>query len=150
MNIATGLAELLRRDLGRLRKEIDAFPDDATLWKTAPGIANSAGNLALHLEGNLRDFVGRVLGGIAYTRQRDLEFSSTGVPAAELSARVAELAAQIPDVVAALPTATLEAEYPMQVLGKPMPAHQFLIHLTGHLNYHLGQINYARRLFTGV
>lgn len=149
MNIATGLAELLRRDITRLVQQLEAFPGEETLWKTAPGVTNSAGNLLLHLEGNLREFVGRLLGNVPYTRERDREFSNTGIPAAQLKARLTELADMIPRVTAGLTDATLESEYPHQVLGKAMPTHQFLIHLLGHLNYHMGQIDYARRLFTG-
>jgi DinB superfamily len=147
---APGLAALFERDLSRLRQQLDAFPDDATLWATAPGVTNSAGTLALHLEGNLREYVGRQLGARPYRRDRPAEFSTRGVPQAELVARAARLHADIPPVIAALATEALARDYPEEVLGVPMSTGQFLVHLSGHLNYHLGQIDYLRRFTTGA
>ena len=146
MSIATELAELFARDLGRLRREIESFTADAALWQALPGIANAAGNLALHLEGNLREYIGRQLGGIAYVRARPLEFSTKDLPRSELAARIAALEASIPGVVASLSPEALEARFPEDVLGEPLPARHFLMHLYGHLTYHLGQINYLRRI----
>jgi uncharacterized damage-inducible protein DinB len=45
-----------------------------------------------------------------------------------------------------LAAADLTSQYPLQVLGYPMTTTYFLVHLYGHLNYHLGQVNYLRRL----
>ena len=147
---ATDLAALFVRDLTRLRQELEAFPDTASLWVTGPGVANAAGTLALHLEGNLRDFIGRQLGGIDYTRDRPAEFSTRGVAKEELLARIDAVAASIPAVVAGLSEPALDAVYPEAVLGRPWKTRQFLMHLSGHLNYHLGQIDYLRRLTTGA
>lgn len=147
--LSTELAALYARDLNRLLQELRAFPDDAALWKTAPGVANAAGTLALHLEGNLREFIGRQLGDIDYTRDRPLEFSQRGVPQAELLARIEGARDLVPRVIAEMSGARLDAIYPEQVLGTPISTRQFLIHLNGHLNYHLGQIDYLRRITTG-
>jgi hypothetical protein len=145
MAISTELAALFSRDLRRLVQQIEAFPTDESLWATAPGITNSAGNLALHLEGNLLEFIGRQIGGISYTRQRPLEFSTTGLTRAELAARIDTLRETITPVFAA---ANYDAIFPENVLGQPLTTSQFVIHLNGHLNYHLGQIDYLRRLTT--
>jgi uncharacterized damage-inducible protein DinB len=149
MSVTKDLAELFRRDLSKLNREITAFPDDETLWRTLPGITNAAGNLALHLEGNLRDFIGRQLGNLPYTRARDLEFSQKGISRDELAARMAELQRTIPAVVEGLSSERMEVEYPQTVFEKPMSTRHFLIHLYGHLNWHLGQIDYVRRILTG-
>ena len=148
--LATELAALFARDLQRLCQELDAFPDDAAVWATAPGVTNSAGTLALHLEGNLREYVGRQLGGRAYVRERRAEFSTRNVPLADLVARTTRLQADIPPVIGALTMAALEAIYPEEVLGIPLTTRQFLVHLHGHLNYHLGQIDCLRRVTTGA
>ena len=148
MSAAQEMAALFRRDLGRLRAEVEAFGDGAKLWAVLPGVTNSAGNLALHLEGNLREFIGRQLGGIPYTRVRPLEFSAKDLTVADLAARLASLEATIPPVVAELTEEALAAAYPEVVLGEPMPTRQFLFHLYGHLNYHRGQINYLRRILS--
>lgn len=144
---AEELAALIRRDLGRLRQEIEAFGDDSTrLWASLPGVTNSAGNLALHLEGNLREYIGRQLGGIDYTRGRPLEFSTRDLAVSEVVNRVAALETAIPEVISALRDESLDSTYPENVLGEPISTRKFLIHLHGHLTYHLGQINYLRRI----
>lgn len=148
--LAADLLVLFRRDLRCLMREIEAFPDDATLWRTLPGIANSAGNLALHVTGNLRHFVGTVLGGTGYLRQRDLEFATREGTRAEV---VAGLEAALADVAAGLPTLTTEAlaaPYPVAVGGHRPPTGLWLMHLEAHLVFHLGQAGYLRRALTGV
>ena len=149
MSTATELAALFRRDLARLGQEIDAFPSDEALWQTLPGVTNAAGNLALHIEGNLREYVGRQLGKLSYTRKRPLEFSSRGVSKHELCNRIAELCQSIPSVIEQLSSEQLEMEYPEVVFEFAIPTRQFLISLCGHLNWHLGQIDYLRRALTG-
>ncbi len=148
MSIAVELAALFHRDLNRLAQQLPAFPDQAAIWQTAPGILNSAGNLVLHLEGNLCEYVGRVLGGHPYHRVRDQEFAAKGVAIAELAERIDHLRLIVPSVIGALTDAQIQATFPANPLGAAMSTQQFLIHLHGHLNYHLGQIDYLRRLLT--
>jgi len=143
------LAGLYRRDLRRLTQELEAFPSQESLWGRLPGIANCAGHLFLHLEGNQREYIGRQLGGVAYRRERDLEFSLPPISKADLMARIAPLVELIPGIVQALPLEVLDAPYPEEVNGQVISTRQFLIHLIGHLNYHLGQIDYLRRVLTG-
>lgn len=130
-------------------QELKSFPGGPELWSTLPGVSNSAGNLVLHLEGNLREYVGRQMGHVPYQRQRPLEFSPTGIPLDDLIARMESVAELIPAIVAALPENALESLYPENVFGSPMTVRYFLFHLFGHLSYHLGQINYLRRIVTG-
>jgi uncharacterized damage-inducible protein DinB len=148
MNLAADLAALWVRDLTRLAQEIAAFPDDASLWRTMPGVSNSAGNLILHLEGNLREYIGRQLGGQSYTRSRQQEFSQTGFTRSELGARFDTLARTIPDIVSGLADADLGRPFPEVVFSGPLSTARFLIHLHGHFHYHLGQIDYLRRIST--
>lgn len=146
MSTAHDLAFLFRRDLGKLIKQINSFPNDEALWRTLPGVTNAAGNLALHLEGNLREYVGRQLGQISYVRNRPLEFSASGVSRDELVARLSDLRDCIPSVIESLTSEQLEMEYPEVVLEAAMSTKQFLFHLYGHLNWHLGQVDYLRRI----
>ena len=143
---ANDLAFLFRRDLTKLSKQIESFPNDEALWNTRPGVTNAAGNLALHLEGNLREFVGRQLGQIPYLRNRPLEFSARGLSRNALVARLSELRDSIPSIIENLTQEQMETEYPEVVLDAAMPTRQFLIHLYGHLNWHLGQVDYLRRI----
>jgi hypothetical protein len=149
MSLSAEIAALYRRDLPRLVQQLEAF-DDQQLWAVVPGVTNAAGNLLLHLNGNLREFVGRQIGGVAYARDRAREFSAKDVPRAELAAELLGLAALIPSVLDELTAARWDEMFPEQVLpGGPITNRQFVIHLYGHLNYHLGQIDYLRRMLTG-
>lgn len=147
--LATELSALFVRDLERLIQELQAFPDTASAWRTAPGVTNAAGTLALHLEGNLREYVGRQIGQIAYSRQRPLEFSARGVEKSDLIARIEAVRAMIPGVVEGLSASQLDARYPEAIHGTSITTRQFLVHLLAHLNYHLGQVDYLRRIITG-
>ncbi|CCH52134.1 hypothetical protein BN8_01108 [Fibrisoma limi BUZ 3] len=139
---------LFARDLKRLLQQIEAYPDEAILWEVAPGISNSAGNLCLHLIGNLNTYIGKQLGGTNYVRDRDAEFSTKHVPRAELLAGLTTTSEVVSRTLSALPDDSFNEPYPEEVLGYPMTIHYFLTHLSGHLNYHLGQIDYHRRLLT--
>jgi len=145
-----GLSQLFARDLKRWKEQIETFPDDATLWKLAPGITNSAGNLTLHLEGNLRGFIGNEMAGIPYERRREDEFGLTGLPRTDLINRITAIETWLPEAVAKLTPEDLDREFPKQVWGRTIGTGQFLMHLYGHLNYHLGQIGYLRRMLTGA
>jgi hypothetical protein len=148
MTTAGGLAALFSRDLTRLIQELQAFPDDETLWRRGPGVKNSAGNLVLHLEGNLREYVGRQLGQIAYNRARDQEFVRTGISREDLIHRMGQVKDMVVRVVSRLPDNELAAPYPERVLETTLSSHHYLVHLHGHLNFHLGQIGYLRRFLT--
>jgi len=142
------LALLYARDLNRTVAEIEAYRDEASLWVVGGQIANSGGNLALHLAGNLRQFVGEDLGGVPYERDRPGEFGRRNVPRAEVLAELQKAAETVQLALAALTDDRLDRPHPRQPPGFPegMTSGHFLLHLYGHLNYHLGQINYHRRL----
>ena len=149
MSTTNDLASLFSRDLARLSQEIEAFPNDDALWQTLPGVTNPAGNLALHIEGNLREYIGRQLGELPYRRNRELEFSTKGMSRRELATRITELRRSIPEVIGNLSSEQLDAVYPEVVLEIATSTRQLLIHLHGHMNWHLGQIDYLRRVLIG-
>jgi uncharacterized damage-inducible protein DinB len=140
------LSGLYERDLNKLREEIEQFTDEADLWTTSGGITNSAGNLCQHLTGNLRHFFGSVLGGSGYVRDRDAEFAAKGTTKADLLADIDAAAASVKDTLSKLTDDDFAKAYPIDVFGYPMTTGYFLVHLATHFNYHLGQINYHRRL----
>jgi hypothetical protein len=148
MTIAGGLAALFSRDLTRLIQELQAFPSDEVLWQRAPGVKNSAGNLVLHLEGNLREYIGRQLGQVVYSRVRDQEFLLAGISRDDLIRRMEQVRELVATVVLRLSDGDLAAAYPERVLDTPLSSLDFLVHLHGHLNFHLGQIDYLRRILT--
>jgi uncharacterized damage-inducible protein DinB len=143
------LIELYERDLGKLKDEIQQYADEADLWKTGKGITNSAGNLCLHLTGNLKHFLGAVLGGTGYVRERDAEFANKNVSRSEMLADIDATLDVVRSTLAGLVENDFDKPYPIEVFGHPMTTGYFLVHLTTHFNYHLGQINYHRRLVAG-
>ena len=140
------LIPLYERDLGRLKTEIEQFSDEADLWKTSGQVTNSAGNLCLHLTGNLQHFIGAVLGGSGYERDRDAEFANRNVSRETLLSEIETTTAVVKKTISKLTDKQFSAAYPIEVFGHPMTTDYFLIHLASHFNYHLGQINYHRRL----
>lgn len=139
------LIELYERDLEKLRSEIEQYADESDLWKISDGITNSAGNLCLHLIGNLKHFLGAVLGRSGYVRDRDAEFADKGTSKETILAEIDETLDVVRSTLAALTESDLDKPYPLEVFGHPMTTGYFLTHLTTHLSYHLGQINYHRR-----
>ena len=140
------LLQLFQRDLEKLKTEISSYRDEEKIWEISGEVKNSAGNLCLHLCGNLQHFIGAVLGSSGYVRNRDAEFSRKNVPLKELINEI-EITAQIVEkTLKELDEEILQKTFPINVFGFEMTTGYFLTHLTSHLNYHLGQINYYRRL----
>jgi|ERR1043166_2222182 uncharacterized damage-inducible protein DinB len=140
------LAELYERDLNKLKSEIELYPDEADLWKKPGEVPNSAGNLCLHINGNLQHFFGAVLGETGYVRNRPAEFALTGVPREKMLADIDSTIAVVKSTLAKLSEDDLAADYPIEVFDHPMKTGWFLTHLAAHLNWHLGQISYHRRM----
>ncbi len=143
------LSRLINRELASLRDELLAYPDEHAIWEVPKGLPNSAGNLALHLIGNLRFFIGTQLGATGFVRDRDAEFSSTGVPRAEIIRNIETAADEVTRTFATLDAAELEKPFPVEVGGHRLQTGLFLQHLASHLAYHLGQVDYHRRIVTG-
>lgn len=144
------LLQLYERDLARLCSEIEQYASENSIWIVSDGITNSAGNLTLHLVGNLKHFIGAVLGSSGYIRDRDAEFSSKPVGRGVLITQIETTLDVVKTTLNSLKKEDLAATYPIEVFGSPMTTEFFLIHLHSHLNYHLGQINYHRRLLAKV
>ena len=142
------LIELFERDLTRLKKELSLYKKEEMMWLVKSEINNSAGNLALHIIGNLKTFVGTNLGGTGYIRNREAEFSEKNIPRTKTLKMIDETFKVIQSTINNFTKNDLNKLYPVQVFKnkKEMTNEYFLIHLYGHLNYHLGQINYHRRL----
>ena len=140
------LKKIFIRDLNKLKKEIESYSLESNLWIVSQEIKNSGGNLCFHLIGNLKHFIGGVLGESGYIRQRELEFSSSNIPKEKLIKELDETIEMIENTLNGFQDDELEQMYPIVVFKDKMSIGFFLIHLTTHLSYHLGQINYHRRL----
>jgi uncharacterized damage-inducible protein DinB len=144
--ITENIEQLFTRDLKKLQQELESYEDDFLLWQTIDGINNSAGNLCLHLIGNLNTYIGATLGNTGYIRNRELEFSLKNIPTPTLLGDIDKLIMIIKETLHKIKDDELYENYPSEVLGYPMTKLYFLMHLQAHLNYHLGQINYHRRI----
>lgn len=142
-------ARLFDRDLGVLEREVSLYPDDAALWKDVPGQPTLGGNLALHLAGNLRHFVGGVLGGSGYARHREAEFDQRGLSRQAVAAEIRAARSDVAAALAKLDPARLDEPFPEVIRGHQLPTRMVLAHLLTHLSFHLGQLDYHRRAATG-
>ena len=140
------LNELFERDLQKLKTEINLYKDEDNLWVIKEGISNSAGNLCLHLIGNLNHFIGATLGNSGYVRHRDDEFNLKNIPRQDLIINIDNCMLIVSNTFSKLTAADMEKEFPLEKHGTIVSTMQMLLHLFGHLSYHLGQINYHRRL----
>ena len=140
------LQKIFKRDLEKLKQEIASYRNESNLWKVDKSIANSSGNLCLHLVGNLNTYIGAEIGKTGYVRNRDLEFSQKNIPQVQLVKMIEDTIVVVEDGLSKLNENDLEREYPLLVFKEKTSTGYFLIHLTVHLGYHLGQINYHRRL----
>ena len=140
------LITLFKRDLNKLVVEIESYKNEKNLWLVHKEISNSTGNLCLHIVGNLNTFIGAEYGNTGYIRQRELEFSLKDVPKSELIRQVKDVCLVVENALNLLSPDDLQKEYSRRVFKDTMTTEFFLVHLTTHLAYHLGQINYHRRL----
>lgn len=140
------LPSIFERDLRKLIDEINLYKDEDNLWKVKDGISNSAGNLCLHLIGNLSHFIGATLGHTGYVRRREEEFSLKNIPRQDLVINIENTILIVKKTFAELKEEEFEKDFSIEVFGKPMKTGYFVVHLATHLAYHLGQINYHRRL----
>ncbi|HKR06870.1 MAG TPA: DUF1572 family protein [Bacteroidia bacterium] len=140
------LIEIFERDLLQLKKEIEGYSDENKLWIVKDGISNSAGNLCLHLTGNLNHFIGATLGNTGYIRNRDNEFSLKNIPRKDLLQDIDKTISVVKDTLNKMPPGDFEKTYPLEKHGKIVTTDFMLLHLVTHFNYHLGQINYHRRM----
>ena len=140
------LKKLFNRDLEKLKTEISSYNDEKKLWKISGEIKNSAGNLCMHLCGNLQHFIGNLLGNSGYVRNREAEFSTKDIPKEKLMDEINITAKVVEKTISELKEDKFNEIYPVNVFGYEMTTEFFLVHLATHLNYHLGQINYHRRL----
>ena len=144
--IINALKILFDRDIILVQKEIGLYRDEASIWRVDGAISNSAGNLCLHLVGNLNTYIGNALGGTKYVRQRDLEFSAKNVPREQLLQMLEQTRTTVQEALAATAEERLPELFPIIIREEETATGYTLIHLAMHLNYHLGQINYHRRL----
>ena len=146
LRMLTVITSLFEKDINKLIEEIGLFKSEEDIWKIKEGVSNSAGNLSLHLVGNLNHFIGATLGNSGYVRKRDKEFSEKNIPRTQLIEALNSTVSVIKQTLAALPEEDLKKDFPVAINQKIISTEYMLVYLLNHFNYHLGQVNYLRRL----
>ncbi len=144
--IRQDLAELFARDLTAVKNEIAAYERESAIWLVGRDVTNSAGNLCLHLIGNINHFFGALIARNGFVRDRGSEFSSKFVPRDAMLQAIDGAIEVMRGALDGLSDDDLNAPFPEPHRGRAVTMRQMLLHLLTHLNYHLGQINYHRRL----
>ena len=141
-----------RRDIITVVNEINAYPDEDSLWAVLPGTTNSGGHMVQHLIGNLKTFIGNPLGQLGYERNREAEFTVRSYSRSELITLLGEVSHLIESAVSSITAESLDQPYPGEIKSSSAGQHtgDILVHLLAHLSYHTGQLNYHRRFFTNA
>lgn len=134
------------RELEKLKLEIGLYKNEKNIWIIDKEIANSSGNLCLHIVGNLNHFIGHVLGKTDYVRNRENEFSLKFIPIKDIIAEIDLTIAMVDNTLKNITDEQLADEYPIAKFEEKASIEFLLTYLLIHLSYHLGQINYHRRL----
>jgi hypothetical protein len=145
--LTTILTGFYERDIRKMIEEVKLFQHEADLWRVQGSIKNSAGNLVLHIIGGTNHFFGATLAKTGYLRNRELEFSRKDVAKEELVAGLEALVPLVSTTLLALTPEQLDADYPLLFDGMKRSTAYITVQLLGHLDYHLGQVNYIRRMF---
>jgi len=142
-------AAVIGRELRALERELNAYQTEDQVWLLPPGLPNSGGTLALHASGNLQHFIGAVLGGTKYVRDRDAEFQRRDVPRSQLIEDLHRADSVVRETLDRLDPSALAGPYPIPVANRRLDTGDFLMHLVAHLAYHMGQVDFHRRIVTG-
>ncbi len=140
------LSKIFEINLNKLAEEISLYRDEDNLWVIRNQISNSSGNLCLHLLGNLNHFIGDALGHSGYVRHREDEFNLKNIPRQDLLLNIDNCKLVVLNTLKTLTQADLDHDFPLEKHGEIVSTEYMLLHLLGHLTYHIGQINYHRRL----
>ncbi|MGL4612051.1 MAG: DinB family protein [Trueperaceae bacterium] len=148
-NLLEDLKILYLREVATLERELDLYPDDKSVWKELPGLPNPGGTLFLHLAGSLQHFFGATLGKSEYVRDRAAEFSKRDVPRSEIKGELSRARQGVQAGFANLTEESLGQVFPVQYADAEVSTQLTLLQFSSHLAYHLGQIDYHRRVVTG-
>jgi len=118
------------------------------IWWRGNAASNSIGNLTLHLEGNVRQWIISGLGGVPDRRERDKEFAERGpLSRRRLEALLNKTVVEACRVLSRLTPSDLFRPHSIQRLR--VTGFEAVSHVTEHFAFHTGQILYATKLLRG-
>ena len=149
-NISKGLILKFEDLFDQLENEINAYSSSDKMWILKENISNSGGNLTTHIIGNLNHFIGAILGNTGYIRKRDIEFSIKNVSKEKLLSELQDVKTIVVSTLHKINDDAFNQTYPFEFPKKEFKptTFEFMLHILGHLAYHIGQINYHRRLLS--
>ncbi|HUN85912.1 MAG TPA: DinB family protein [Terracidiphilus sp.] len=140
--------KLLEQYWPRLRKCVDSLSDEQVWWRPNDA-SNSIGNLILHLNGNVRQWLVASFNRQEDMRDRPTEFrAKEGMSAAELLDRLGSTMDQAAEVLKRLTAAELAAPYEIQ--GYHVTGLDAIYQVVEHFGLHYGQIVYITKMLSGA
>ena len=137
----------LQQYLARISTCLDRLTEDQ-IWNRGSESQNSAGNLVLHLCGNVRQWIVSGVGGKPDIRDRDSEFAARGgVPVRELTQRLADVVSEASAVISNAAGTDLTRR--IRVQGYEVTVLEAIYHVVEHFSHHTGQILFVTKLTTG-
>jgi uncharacterized damage-inducible protein DinB len=98
------------------------------------------------MTGSLQHFIGATLGDSGYIRNRDAEFKLKNIPRQKLLEEIANSKRIVTDTLEQVSKKELDSSFPIMVFDEPATTEFMLVFFLKHLSYHIGQVNYHRRL----
>ncbi|MDP4263868.1 MAG: DinB family protein [Bacteroidota bacterium] len=118
------------------------------VWQRPNEASNSAGNILLHLCGNMRQYIISALGNQPDTRERDKEFSTNGGYSKEdLQNKLVSTVSEVKNIISAVDENKLMKVHSVQ--GFNYSGAGIIVHVTEHYSYHTGQVVFWTKLLTG-
>ncbi|HET8963143.1 MAG TPA: DUF1572 family protein [Chitinophagales bacterium] len=137
---------ILSQGIDKIISELNQYENEMDIWEIDGEIKNSAGNLAIHLSGSINYFIGAVMAKNGYVRNRDAEFSEKNISREKMISELNTTKTMMEEFISQQDADFYNAIFPLQTFGENRSNHYALMIMAVHLNYHLGQINYHRRL----
>jgi hypothetical protein len=125
---------------------IESLPEDQ-LWSKGGSIPNSIGTLARHLTGNLNHYFGAGILKNGYVRERDKEFTETGLSKTQVLADLREAVNVAKEAVGAIDEAQIDKPYHSPCGEEYESLAYHIIRLATHLALHCGQADYAKNWY---
>lgn len=129
---------LSQKYLPKIERCFEQFSDEDVWWRAGEE-SNSVGNLVLHLEGNVREWIIGGVGKLPFERVRQQEFDERReIPKAELIERLRKILTEADEVLANLDLTILTEE--RQIQGRDVTVLRAIYHVVEHFSMHAGQI----------
>lgn len=144
--ITTILIDLYCKELDKLKDEINAYENDELVWKLTDQVQVTGGNICLYLAGNLQHYIGNMIGDSGYIRNKEAELKAKNVSRERLMEEIENTRQIVVDTLEQVSKAELLKVFPTKDFEESVTTEFYLVHLLNNFCFHLGQINFHRKL----